>query len=134
MICFVGWTRQPYAIGTKKDAINEQFFNRTQNDVVWGLIALFLTNQNAGNTIDFKMNVINPVISFKNHTATSSKGKAEIFNTYFCFAFRPAKSTDITPFFVDLGLIISISEEEVVFELPSTNLNLLDLTIFLVTF
>ena len=32
--------------------------NRTQNDVIWGLIALFLTNQIAGNTIDFKMNVI----------------------------------------------------------------------------
>ena len=30
-----------------------------QNDAIWGLIALFLTNQNAGNTIDFKMNVIN---------------------------------------------------------------------------
>ena len=37
--------------------------NRTQNDVIWGLIALFLTNQIAGNTIDFKMNVISPVIS-----------------------------------------------------------------------
>ena len=33
--------------------------NRTQNDVILGLIALFLTNQIAGNTIDFKMNVIN---------------------------------------------------------------------------
>ena len=33
--------------------------NRTQNDAIWGLIALFLTNQIAGNTIDFKMNVIN---------------------------------------------------------------------------
>ena len=32
--------------------------NRTQNDAIWGLIALFLTNQIAGNTIDFKMNVI----------------------------------------------------------------------------
>ena len=32
--------------------------NRTQNDVIWGLIALFLTNQIGGNTIDFKMNVI----------------------------------------------------------------------------
>ena len=29
-----------------------------QNDAIWGLIALFLTNQNAGNTIDFKKNVI----------------------------------------------------------------------------
>ena len=55
-----------YAIGTKKDAINEQFFNRTQNDAIWGLIALFLTNQNAGNTIDFKMNVINILISVSN--------------------------------------------------------------------
>ena len=33
--------------------------NRTQNDAIWGLIALFLTNQIAGNTTDFKMNVIN---------------------------------------------------------------------------
>ena len=32
--------------------------NRTQNDAIWELIALFLTNQLAGNTIDFKMNVI----------------------------------------------------------------------------
>ena len=36
--------------------------NRTQNDAIWELIALFLTNQIAGNTIDFKMNVINSVI------------------------------------------------------------------------
>ena len=35
--------------------------NRTQNDAIWGLIALFLTSQNAGNTIDPKMNVINYV-------------------------------------------------------------------------
>ena len=40
------------------NAINEQFFNRTQNDVIWGLIALFLTNQNAGSTNYLKMNVI----------------------------------------------------------------------------
>ena len=44
--------------------------NRTQNDAIWGLIALFLTNQIAGNPnfltnqiagnlVDFKMNVIN---------------------------------------------------------------------------
>ena len=32
--------------------------NRTQNDAIWGLITLFLTNQIAGNTTDFKMNVI----------------------------------------------------------------------------
>ena len=37
-------------------------YDRTQNDAIWGLIALFLTNQNAGNTIDFKMNVINSEI------------------------------------------------------------------------
>ena len=37
--------------------------NRTQNDAIWELIALFLTNQIAGNTIDFKMNVISPVIT-----------------------------------------------------------------------
>ena len=36
--------------------------NRTQNDAIWELIALFLTNQIAGNTIDFKMNVIIHVI------------------------------------------------------------------------
>ena len=33
--------------------------NRTQNDAIWELIALFLTNQIAGSTIDFKINVIN---------------------------------------------------------------------------
>ena len=33
--------------------------NHTQNDAIWGLIALFLANHIAGNTIDFKMNVIN---------------------------------------------------------------------------
>ena len=32
--------------------------NRTQNDVIWGLIALFSTNQIAANTNDFKMKVI----------------------------------------------------------------------------
>ena len=36
--------------------------NRTQNDAIWVLIALFLTNQIAGNTIDFKMNVITSII------------------------------------------------------------------------
>ena len=45
-------------LGVEKDVINEQFFNHTQNDAIWGLITLFLANQNAGNTIDFKMNVI----------------------------------------------------------------------------
>ena len=35
--------------------------NRTQNDAIWGLIALFLTNQIARNTTDFKMNVIKKV-------------------------------------------------------------------------
>ena len=42
--------------------------NRTQNDVIWELIALFLTNQIAGNTIDFKMNVINPNIAAVKNT------------------------------------------------------------------
>ena len=37
--------------------------NRTQSDAIWGLIALFLTNQIAGNTIDFKMNVIREISS-----------------------------------------------------------------------
>ena len=29
-----------------------------QNGAIWGLIASFLANQNAQNTIDFKMNII----------------------------------------------------------------------------
>ena len=29
--------------------------NRTQNDAIWGLIILFLTNQIAGNTSEFKI-------------------------------------------------------------------------------
>ena len=37
--------------------------NRTQNDAIWRLIALFLANQIAGNTIDFKMNLITNVTS-----------------------------------------------------------------------
>ena len=37
--------------------------NHTQNDAIWELIALFLTNQIAGNTIDFKMNVITTTIT-----------------------------------------------------------------------
>ena len=37
--------------------------NRTQNDAIWGLIALYLANQIAGNIIDFKMNVINAQIA-----------------------------------------------------------------------
>ena len=36
--------------------------NRIQNDAILGLSALFLTNQIAGNTIDFKMNVIMIII------------------------------------------------------------------------
>ena len=39
--------------------------NRTQNDAIWGLIALFLTSQIAGNTIDFKMNVINIITQIR---------------------------------------------------------------------
>ena len=38
--------------------------NHTKNDAIWGLIVLFLTNQIAGNTIHFKMNVINFVINW----------------------------------------------------------------------
>ena len=38
--------------------------NRTQNDAIWGLITLFLTNQIAGNTSDFKMNVITSEIFY----------------------------------------------------------------------
>jgi hypothetical protein len=30
-----------------------------QNDAIWELIALLLTNQIAGNAIEFKMNIIN---------------------------------------------------------------------------
>ena len=42
--------------------------NRTQNDAIGILIALFLTNQIAENTIDFKMNVINgEIMKFKFH-------------------------------------------------------------------
>ena len=39
--------------------------NRTQNDAIWGLITLFLTNQIVGNTIGFKMNVIKILITPK---------------------------------------------------------------------
>ena len=60
----------------------------------------------------------NPVITFKNHTATTPKQKAELFNTYFCSVFRPAQSTEINE--APLSLLtsvllsdISISEEEV---------------------
>ena len=39
--------------------------NCTQNNSIWGLIALFLTNQIAGNTIGFKMNVMKQDIKHK---------------------------------------------------------------------
>ena len=42
--------------------------NRTQNDAIWGLIGQFLTNQIAGNTSDFKMNVINGGIPQRHKT------------------------------------------------------------------
>ena len=35
-----------------------------QKGAIWGLIALFLTNQIAGNTSDFKMNVIKHIILY----------------------------------------------------------------------
>ena len=38
--------------------------NRSQNDVIWGLLALLLTDQTVGNTIDFKMNAIRFVIPY----------------------------------------------------------------------
>ena len=45
---------------------------RAQNDAISELIALFLTNQIAGNTIDFKMNVINLVIQAITHACIKS--------------------------------------------------------------
>ena len=67
---------------------------------------------------------INPVITFKNHTPTSPKEKAELFNTYFCSVFRPARSTDINeaPHSLLTSVLlsdISISEEEVVHHLSN---------------
>ena len=53
-------------------------FNRTQNDAIWGLITLLLTNQIAGNTSDFKMNVINMIITFQNVEQQDLPVKKEI--------------------------------------------------------
>ena len=41
-------------------------------DWIWELIALFLTNQIAGNTIDFKMNVIKMLMELKGNYNTNS--------------------------------------------------------------
>ena len=63
-----------------------------------------------------------PVITFKNHTATSPKETAQLFNTYFCSVFRPAQSTQINeaPSSLLTSALLSensISEEEVVHHL-----------------
>ena len=56
--------------------------NRTQNDAIWVVIALFLTNQIAGNTIDFKIDVI------KNDTDGISHSFESHFHTgHFCLNF-----------------------------------------------
>ena len=59
---------------------------------------------------------INSVITFNNLTATSPKEKPELFSTYFCSVFQPAKSTEITeaPLSLPTSALlsdISISEE-----------------------
>ena len=67
--------------------------NRTQNDAIWELISLFLTNQIAGNTIDFKMNVIKDGDPSQNSYAAKMALKgcdADLLSI-------PARSADINP-------------------------------------
>ena len=47
-----------------------------QKGAIWELIALFLTNQIAGNTSDFKMNVINSFILFSSETRVPTPTRA----------------------------------------------------------
>ena len=62
---------------------------------------------------------LNPVITFNNRTAKSPKEKAELFNTYFCAVFRPAKTitnseeSTSSPITSSQLSDITISEEEV---------------------
>jgi hypothetical protein len=61
---------------------------------------------------------LNPTITFNSRTAKSPKEKAELFNTYFCSVFRPAKTTmnpdDSTSFLISSSQLsdITVSEEE----------------------
>jgi hypothetical protein len=66
---------------------------------------------------------LNPVITFNNRIAKSPKDKADLFNTYFCSVFRPAKtiinSEESTSSLITSSQLsdITISEEEVMHHL-----------------